>query len=77
MALHDKITLEGEHGQYQTRVGSLDLMIQRYLGVSVEPARVNDLQEIIREESGDPNYKITTVTEGLMILAEYRGYATN
>jgi hypothetical protein len=72
MAMHDLITLEGEHGQYQTRVGALDLMIQRYL-----PASVNDLQEIIREESGDPTYKIHTVTEGLMILAEYRGHATN
>lgn len=72
MAMHDVITLEGEHGQYQTRVGALDLMIQKYL-----PATVGDLQEIIREESGDPHYTIATVTEGLMILAEYRGLATN
>jgi hypothetical protein len=47
-------------------------MIQRYL-----PASVNDLQEILRERSGDPNYKIHTVAEGLMILQEYDGHATN
>lgn len=72
MALHDKITLTGEHGTYQTQVDSLDLMIQRYL-----PASAADLQKIIREESGDPTYTIHTVIEGLMILAEYRGFATN
>jgi hypothetical protein len=70
--MHDLITLEGEHGQYQTRVGALDLMIMRYL-----PASVNDLQEILRERSGDPHYTISTVTEGLLILAEYDGHATN
>jgi len=72
MAMHDLITLEGSHGQYQTRVGALDMMIRRYL-----PASVNDLQEELRARSGDDDYKIHTVTEGLMILAEYDGYATN
>jgi hypothetical protein len=67
--MHDVITLEGEHGKYRTRVGALDLMIQRYL-----PASVNDLQDIIREEQGDPEWKISTVAEGLMILAELRGH---
>lgn len=46
MALADEITLEGEHGQYRTRVGG-------------------------------PEYRLTTVTEGLMTLAELDGFATN
>lgn len=72
MALTDKITLEGEHGQYQTYVGRLDTLIARYL-----PASVEDLQEIIWERQGDPEYRVSTVTEGLMILAELDGLATN
>lgn len=72
MAMHDKITLQGEHGQYQTTVGLLDRVLLTYL-----PASADDLQKIIREESGDPTYTIHTITEGLMILAEYRGFATN
>jgi hypothetical protein len=72
MAAHDLITLEGEHGQYQTRVAALDLMITRYL-----PASVNGLQTLIRERQGDESYKIGTVAEGLMILAELDGHATN
>lgn len=83
MAAHDLITLQGEHGTYQTRVGALDLMIQRYLlGVpDGPPASVTDyrdaLQEEIRERQGDSTYTVTTVTEALMILAELHGHATN
>lgn len=76
MSATDKITLEGEHGQYQTRTGSLDIMIRHVLNGDL-PTSVAGLQREIRERSGDPNYKIHTVTEGLMILAEYEGYATN
>jgi hypothetical protein len=72
VAAWDKITLEGEHGQYQTRVAELDLMIMRYL-----PASVEDLRDLIRERQGDPDYNVSTVTEGLMILAELDGYAIN
>lgn len=72
MAAWDLITLQGEHGQYQTRVSALDLVIARYL-----PASPNDLQEEIRERTGDPERTVATMTEGLMILAELDGYATN
>lgn len=72
MATHDKITLEGEHGQYQTTTIALDLMIGRYM-----PASPNDLQLEVRERHGDPEFRVTTVTEGLMILAELDGHATN
>lgn len=68
----DKITLEGDHGRYQTRVAELDLMIQRYL-----PASVEDLRNLIQERQGGPGYSLSTVTEGLMILAELDGHATN
>jgi len=72
MALTDEITLEGEHGQYRARVESLDLVIARYL-----PASVAGLREIIRERTGEPERTLTTIMEGLMILAELDGFATN
>jgi hypothetical protein len=71
MALTDEITLEGEHGQYRARVESLDLVIARYL-----PASVAGLREIIRERTGEER-TLTTIMEGLMILAELDGFATN
>jgi hypothetical protein len=67
-----RITLTGEHGQYQTTPEALDIMIGRYL-----PASVESLQREIRERSGDATYTIKSVVEGLMILQEYDGYATN
>lgn len=67
-----RITLTGPHGAYQTHPSSLDDMMERYL-----PARREQLQEIIRERSGDPEYTIGSVTEGLMILQEHDGRATN
>lgn len=72
MTMARRVTLTGEHGQYQTTPEALDLMIARYL-----PASVEDLQREIRERSGDPQYSIKSVSEGLMILQEYDGYATN
>jgi hypothetical protein len=78
MATWDKITVQStEHGQYQTRLGSLDLIIQRYLGVGVGPEEVAALQDEIRERQGDSTYTVTSVAEALMILAELDGLATN
>ncbi|WP_138958983.1 hypothetical protein [Streptomyces sp. YIM 121038] len=72
MAEYDVITLKGEHGTYQTRVGALDIMIARYL-----PASSNGLQDLIRKRQGNPAYHVSTVSEALMILAELDGFATN
>jgi hypothetical protein len=69
VAAADKITMDGEHGKYVTRVGALDLMILRYL-----PASLESLRELIRERQGDPGYSVATVTEALMILATLDGH---
>jgi hypothetical protein len=70
MAMHDVLTLEGEHGTYKTRAGELDLMIMHYL-----PASVADLRDLIRERQGDPEYRVSSVSEALMILAELDGHS--
>ncbi|MGW6597926.1 hypothetical protein [Streptomyces sp. NPDC055036] len=69
----DLITLNSsQHGQFQTQTVHLDEMIREYGQKTPE-----ELSRILQDESGDPNYVVTTITEGLMVLAEYRGYATN
>ncbi len=76
MAFTDYITVNiTGHGTYQTRAGALDLLIGRYL-----PASVAELRAKIEEKSDgmDIDYSdLSTVTECLMVLAEYDGYATN
>ncbi len=76
MAFTDYITINIEgHGTYQTRAGALDLLMQRYL-----PASIAELRAKIEEKSdgnGIDYSDLSTVTECLMILGEYDGYATN
>lgn len=76
MAATDNIavTIQG-HGRYQTSVEAMDLLIERYLPTSVAELR----QEIIsRSDYPATHYDdLRTVTECLMILAEFDGFATN
>jgi hypothetical protein len=74
MAANDRITIELKgHGQYQTDAERLDVLISQYL-----PASVAELRASIQERSPEIDYSdLTTVTECLMVLAEYHGYATN
>lgn len=62
------------HGTYTTRPEALDIVMARYL-----PASVAELKVLITERSDDQGGGIdysdlTTVTECLMVLAEYDGY---
>lgn len=70
----DTITLHSEvHGTYQCTPHSLHVMMRRYL-----PAKREELEQIITERLGDSvTYPLSSVTEGLMILAELDGYGTN
>ncbi len=62
------------HGAYTVRPEALDVMLARYL-----PASVAQLKERITERSDDQGGGIdysdlTTITECLIVLAEYDGY---
>jgi hypothetical protein len=61
------------HGGYQCKAADLDRAMSRYL-----PATMEELARQITERQGEIQvWKITSLTEGLMILAELDGYATN
>ncbi len=69
----DKIGLRSSaHGHFETTPEALDLMIGSYL-----PTSVQDLEKLIAERLGEARYPLTSVIEGLMVLAELDGYATN
>lgn len=71
----DRIRLESAaHGQYETRAIDLDAMIDEYGHLSTLA-----LQSVAEGIAGVPHgyYKFTSRTEGFMVLAELRGYATN
>lgn len=73
MAAADTVDLKSStHGWYQTRLMYLDEMIQEYGRYTPE-----QLSRIIAKRLGVEYYMVTTVTEGLFILAELDGYATN
>lgn len=76
MAITDKITINiTGHGQFQTSVNDFDRMMSRYLHNSPY-----ELRKKIAERSDYPeeHYSdVHTVTELLMILAEFDGFATN
>lgn len=61
-------------GWYETHPGSLDKVIAAYL-----PATPQQLRENLRERGSamDADTELLTVTEYLMIIAEYEGLATN
>lgn len=67
-----RITAQGSYGQFQTTPFAFDMLIAKYL-----PASVNELNAIITERRGEEGDPYATVTECLMVLAEYDGYATN
>jgi hypothetical protein len=64
----------GAHGAYECTPLTLDFMIAEYGHLSVLA-----LQDIAEEIAGVPHgyYRFSSCTEGFMILAELRGYATN
>lgn len=69
----DTITLISRHGMYQCQPMAQDIMMDRYL-----PASIKKLTEEIVELHGYPlETPVTSVMEGLMMLAELNGYATN
>jgi hypothetical protein len=71
-----RITLRSsEHGQFQVSAESLDRLMDRYL-----PASPRQLRKLIEERadgSGIDYSDLTTITECLMVLGEYDGFATN
>lgn len=71
----DRIRLESSvHGQYECHAADLDVIITQYRGYTLP-----QLQSMIESDQGVPHdsYKINSLTEAYMILAELRGYATN
>ena len=69
----NRITLTSiKRGTYQCDPEALDLMIAKYL-----PASLRDLEAEIASRGLGSTLGISSITEGLMILAEYDGYATN
>ncbi|AVO22564.1 hypothetical protein PBI_PAEDORE_81 [Streptomyces phage Paedore] len=74
MAATDRITMNIKgHGQYQTDAEHFDMLMARHL-----PASVEELRAQIQERTTEIDYSdLATVTECLMVLAEYSGYATN
>lgn len=68
------------HGAYKVRVEALDVVMARYLpGLVMDGSLVRELKERINERSdaqgGGIDYSdLTTVTECLLVLAEYDGY---
>jgi hypothetical protein len=69
-----KITI-GTHGAFQTYAARFDLLIARYLPAS--PRQLRALIEERAEGSGIDYSDLDSVTECLMVLAEYDGLATN
>lgn len=69
----DHIRLESKiHGQYECRAADLDKIIDEFGHMTLGMLRAE-----LEERHGYAPYMITSRTEGFMILAELRGYATN